>query len=249
MPSATPDPSSRICKKLVLKGHATQRGASYTLFIKAELPHNPKAQTYSLLPEKNVRLKDAVVHPLDLAGAAPALSGSAARAASYLGIPLSINHDLSTSLLGSDGRTTPSSRRRSIGSARRPSDSFSSSSVPRVTVSNFNINLVAPPLFGLDSSSNVAETSRGPSTPSRKNVAGFIIILQLEVGLASTPPRGPYMVRFHTFPTAMTSCAASDLFFKPWVDSHAETFLPEQLLKVSNHHRGPRAVAFVGRKY
>ncbi|KAN0065643.1 hypothetical protein ACQY0O_000773 [Thecaphora frezii] len=190
-------PLARICTKLVLQAHATDRGASYTLYLKLQLPHSSKPETYPLLPDHALRLKDSVVHPLDAAGAAPALSESAAAAASHLAIPLSLHHSLeSPPLVPIDGRATPTARRRSFGTPRRAHDPFASVAVPEVSVSNFHINLIAPPLAAPLSPTRES-FSTGPSTPKRKrkDVCGFIVILHFEVGLAASPPRAPYIVR------------------------------------------------------
>ncbi|KAJ1026892.1 hypothetical protein NDA16_002186 [Ustilago loliicola] len=84
----TPSAKARICKKLVIKGHASSSGASYTLFLKVQLPATEQEEIYDLLKDPAVELQDTIVHRLDASGAAPALSTSAATAASSLGIPL-----------------------------------------------------------------------------------------------------------------------------------------------------------------
>ncbi|EPQ27371.1 uncharacterized protein PFL1_04910 [Pseudozyma flocculosa PF-1] len=200
-PAAARPALARICKKLVLKGHASSSGASYTLYLKVEVPSSQKPHTYPLLPDHEVRLKDAAVHPLDAAGAAPALSESAAAAAAHLGIPLSVHHGVeSPPLLPTDGRSTPTARRRSsIGGARRPPhDLFASSaSNAQVSVSNFHINFITPPLTTplLSPPSETAPVTGSTPKRKRKDVCGFILILRMEVGLAASPPRSAYMVR------------------------------------------------------
>lgn len=97
--SSSSPTKTRICKKLVVKGHASSSGASYTLFLKVQVLTCDLQRSYELLFDPAVHLQDAIVHRLDASGAAPALSTSAATAASSLGIPLSIDHEMNDSFI------------------------------------------------------------------------------------------------------------------------------------------------------
>ncbi|PWZ03862.1 hypothetical protein BCV70DRAFT_198047 [Testicularia cyperi] len=186
--SSTSPTKSRICKKLVLKGQAGAHGASYTLYLRAELPsHDTPSASYPLITETGIELEDALVHRLDASGAAPALSASAAAAASSLGIPLSVNHDLSTSFI--DIPTTSSAHPPGV---RRASSAFTSiehpddeGDLPRVIVQNNGcISLVTT-----ERSQPISSSSSPPKSSS------FMITLHLRVNLLSSPPLAPYTIR------------------------------------------------------
>ncbi|SPO24528.1 uncharacterized protein UTRI_03797 [Ustilago trichophora] len=176
---ATSGPSSyssnpRICKKLVVKGHASRSGASYTLFLKVQLPASEREQTYPLLRDSAIELQDAVVHKLDASGAAPALSTSAATAASSLGIPLSIDHELNDSLIDFEpGRT----KQR------------------KATVSNDHSTL--PAVVRGDDGKVMLRSSPKPQNAVAPQAGGtsYMVTLHLFASATSTPPIAPFSVR------------------------------------------------------
>jgi hypothetical protein len=81
--------ASRIVKKLVLRGQAHSNGARYCLYLKVTVPAGTADQSYALLPDVNIKLIHAEVDALTSTGGYPPLQESAARAAGYLGIPMS----------------------------------------------------------------------------------------------------------------------------------------------------------------
>ncbi|PWN51341.1 hypothetical protein IE53DRAFT_386294 [Violaceomyces palustris] len=203
----------RICKKVVLKGSVTHYSASYTLYLKVELPDSPRAQTYPLLPDAGLRLKSSHVHPLDSHGAASALSGNAASAASYLGIPLSIDDNFLPTLtperlaLQQEFAQKPDKQEGGSGDARRrsitPSRDFGGQ-IPKVTVANFQVSLVAPPLNSdaykppptpASTTATTSSSSSSKPAPASRGKNLFIVVLNLEVGLSQRPPKAPNVVK------------------------------------------------------
>ncbi len=177
--SSSSPSKTRLCKKLVVKGHASSSGASYTLFLKVQVPTCDSQRSYELLADPAVHLQDAIVHRLDASGAAPALSTSAATAGSSLGIPLSIDHEMNDSFIEhvpkKGGRTSVSPR---------PNDS------PDL-----------PTIIRSDDGSIAIRTS-SPSSPKSKHATAsqqdfdlFMITLHMKAAPLSKPPVAPFSVR------------------------------------------------------
>lgn len=175
----TPSAKPRICKKLVIKGHATSTGASYTLFLKVQLPSTEREESYLLLNDPTVELQDVIVHRLDASGAAPALSTSAATAASSLGIPLSIDHQLNDSLIDFE----PESTARAKSSAQ----SSDQSNLPKIVRRNDGTIVI-------QTTSKSSPRSKQSSTSSHANSL-YMVTLQLLAHPFSKPPLSPFSVR------------------------------------------------------
>ncbi|SNX87282.1 uncharacterized protein MEPE_05992 [Melanopsichium pennsylvanicum] len=181
--AATPSPSipfskSRICKKLVVKGHACSYGASYTLFLRVQLPSRDRQETHTLIADAQVELQDAVVHCLDSSGAAPALSTSAATAANALGIPLSIDHELNDSFIDFDSANETHSR--------GPLGSHDHTDVPAVVrQSDGSIILRSNARSSPRAKLAIAPTANGTS---------YMVTLRLFVQPESQPPMSPFSV-------------------------------------------------------
>ncbi len=178
-PSLGGSPSrSRICKKLVLKGHASSSGASYTLFLKVQLPTSDREESFFLLSDPYLELQDAIVHRLDPHGTAPALSTSAATAANSLGIPLSIDHDMNDSLIDFD-----------LHKSQKPSLSAKSdqSHLPSVIRCDDG-------RFMLRTSVRTSPRSKQASASQPTSVS-YMVTLNLQVPPSSKPPFAPFSVR------------------------------------------------------
>ena len=170
----------RICKKLVIKGHASRSGASYTLFLKVQLPAIEQSGTFTLLADPAVELQDAIVHRLDASGAAPALSTSAATAANSLGIPLSIDHELNDSFIDFE----PSKK----GQARISEGSKDTKDLP-VVVRNDDGSVV------LRTSVRSSPRSKLAAKSPQDRAHSYMVTLHLFVGPTSQPPSAPFSVR------------------------------------------------------
>ena len=170
----------RICKKLVIKGHASRSGASYTLFLKVQLPAIEQSETFTLLADPAVELQDAIVHRLDASGAAPALSTSAATAANSLGIPLSIDHELNDSFIDFE----PSKK----GQARISEGSKDTKDLP-VVVGNDDGSVV------LRTSVRSSPRSKLAAKSPQDRAHSYMVTLHLFVGPTSQPPSAPFSVR------------------------------------------------------
>ncbi|KAJ1581344.1 hypothetical protein NDA11_001425 [Ustilago hordei] len=222
----TPSARPRICKKLVIKGHASSSGASYTLFVKVQLPFSEHEMVYGLFKDPIVELQEAIVHRLDASGAAPALSASAATAASSLGIPLSIDHELNDSFI--DFEHKPKDRSKVLAA---PNDQ---SNLPRV-IRDDNGNIM------LKTFSKSSPRSK-PSTSSIQASSSYMITLNLLVSSSSKPPLSPFSVRL-----AVPSCLNN--FMRFTVDESIDKDLGScglavevdpPILPVSRHLKSPR---------
>ncbi|CDS01804.1 uncharacterized protein SPSC_06473 [Sporisorium scitamineum] len=171
---------TRICKKLVIKGHASSSGASYTLFSKIQVPTTETNETYLLFTDPHVELQDAIVHRLDTAGAAPALSTSAATAANSLGIPLSIDHEMNDSFIDHEPRQTAKSNAQTG---------------PKSDTSNL------PTVIQTDDGKVTLRTSFRSSPRSKRAVSlqqpstSYMVTLHLFAKPLSKPPFAPFSVR------------------------------------------------------
>lgn len=194
----------RICKKLVVKGHASSTGASYTLFLKVQLPISDREEEYTLMKDPNIELQDAIVHRLDASGAAPALSTSAATAASSLGIPLSIDHEMNDSLIDFKPQQKGAGLNEQL-------------SLPLV-VRHHQGNIVLR--------SSVSPHSKHANAPHHSS-ASYMVKLNLFTAPASKPPYAPFSVRL-----AVPSCLNN--FMRFTVDeSISEDFgLPDLAVEV-----------------
>ncbi|SPO23676.1 uncharacterized protein UTRI_03797_B [Ustilago trichophora] len=226
----TPGPGSspsklRICKKLVVKGHASSSGASYTLFLKVQLPASEHDESYTLLTDPAVELQDAVVHKLDPSGAAPALSASAATAASSLGIPLSIDNELNDSFIDfKPGRTRQ----------RRASVSNDHSHLPAVVRGDDGKVMLR----------SSARSSPRPQNATASQVSGtsYMVTLHLFAAVTSAPPTAPFSVRL-----AVPFCLNNFMGFtvdesmeaEPGMDGITVEVDPP-ILPVSSQRRSPR---------
>ncbi|TKY85490.1 hypothetical protein EX895_005652 [Sporisorium graminicola] len=170
----------RICKKLVVKGHAASSGASYTLFLKIQVPTTESNESYLLFTDPAVELQDAIIHRLDASGAAPALSTSAATAANSLGIPLSIDHEMNDSFIGHESRRAPRS-----DSPTPLSDTSHLSTVNRSDDGKFTLRTS----FRSSPGSKRAVALQPPSS------ASYMVTLHLLARPLSTPPTAPFSVR------------------------------------------------------
>lgn len=92
-------------------------GARYTLYLKVTLPDSASSQTYPLVPDMHVKLTQWHVDALTPSGGYPPLQESAARAAAFLGIPMSTGGGV-----------------------------LDQGPQPRISVANYCISLVAPAL-------------------------------------------------------------------------------------------------------
>lgn len=174
-PSAEASSSSasnpRICKKLVVKGHATSSGASYTLFLKLQLPASDRSQEHVLIVDPNVELQEATIHRLDASGAAPALSASAATAANSLGIPLSIDNHMDDSFVSFESPAKGKSA-RSFG---------------------LNGSSDLPSVVRLDNGRVVLRTKRDPN-PQHTSTS-YMVTLNLFTRPSTKPPFAPFSLR------------------------------------------------------
>lgn len=177
-PGSSPS-GPRICKKLVLKGHASSTNATYTLFLKVQLPAGEQAEKYILLSDPNTQLQDAVVHRLDASGAAPALSTSAAAAASSLGIPLSIDQGLNDSFIDFAPATNKA--------GRATAELSDYSALPAVLRADDGAITLRSPLAHSPASKRHAGAQR--STQS------YMVTLHLVTVPLSTPPLAPLSLR------------------------------------------------------
>lgn len=176
-PSASPI-KSRICKKLVLQGHASSSGASYTLFLKVQVPATSQVQVYELLHDPHIQLHDHIVHPLDASGAAPALSTSAATAANSLGIPLSIGHQLGANFSDHTPR------------GGRSSTSLRSDAHPTLATINRSDD------GKIELRTRVHSTSQSKhSTAPQHDYDFYMVTLHLTADSVSNPPFAPFSVR------------------------------------------------------
>ncbi|SJX63235.1 uncharacterized protein SRS1_14059 [Sporisorium reilianum f. sp. reilianum] len=178
--SSSSSARSRICKKLVIKGHASSSGASYTLFLKVQVPNTESNESYLLFADPAVELQDAILHRLDDAGAAPALSTSAATAANSLGIPLSIDHELNDSFIDHEPRQTA----KSSTSTGQTNDA---SHLPTV-------------IRGDDGKITLRTSSRSSprskrAMASQPSFASYMVTLHLFAKPLSKPPLAPFSVR------------------------------------------------------
>ncbi|GAC97591.1 hypothetical protein PHSY_005177 [Pseudozyma hubeiensis SY62] len=179
-PSSASSPSkARICKKLVVKGHASNSASTYTLYLKVHLPTSHKKEGYVLLAHGGVELHDAIVHRLDESGAAPALSTSAATAANVLGIPLSIDHGLNDSFI--DYAANDKSKEKHSAARRDHSD------LPAVVQSDDGKITIRPSVRPSPRSEHTSAT--------RTSSSAYMVTLHLQVKPLSTPPYAPYSVR------------------------------------------------------
>ncbi|GAK65747.1 uncharacterized protein PAN0_010d3967 [Moesziomyces antarcticus] len=165
---------SRICKKLVLKGQASSKGANYTLFLKIHLLsiQDRLEEELLLFADPDVELHEAIVHRLDASGAAPALSTSAATAASNLGIPLSLHHEMDDSFIEFE-----SPRNARTGSSPASADR---AALPKVVRSDQGVALL-----------------RSKYDPAASQVGGgmYMVTLHLLATPVSRPPLAPFAVR------------------------------------------------------
>lgn len=171
--------NTRICKKLVVKGHASSSGATYTLFLKIQLPATERGETHVLIEDSAAELQEAIVHLLDASGAAPTLSASAATAASALRIPLSIRHDLNESLIEYELRER--------GNAGSSSSSSEPSDLP--TVARSDDGKIT---FRTTNRSSPRSKHKSASHPTSSS---YMVTLHLYTKPLSTPPTAPFSVK------------------------------------------------------
>lgn len=171
--------NTRICKKLVVKGHASSSGATYTLFLKIQLPATERGETHVLIEDSVAELQEAIVHRLDASGAAPTLSASAATAASALRIPLSIRHDLNESLIEYELRER--------GNAGSSSSSSEPSDLP--TVARSDDGKIT---FRTTNRSSPRSKHKSASHPTSSS---YMVTLHLYTKPLSTPPTAPFSVK------------------------------------------------------
>ncbi|KAJ9479463.1 hypothetical protein PHBOTO_002959 [Pseudozyma hubeiensis] len=177
--SASSASKSRICKKLVVKGHASSSASTYTLYLKVHLPTSHKNEEHVLLAHGGVELHDAIVHRLDESGAAPALSTSAATAANVLGIPLSIDHGLNDSFIDYGAKN-----KSKIKHSATPRDL---SDLPAVVQSDDGKITIC---------TSVRQSPRSQhTTATRSTSSAYMMTLHLQAKPLSTPPYAPYSVR------------------------------------------------------
>lgn len=165
---------SRVCKKLVLKGQASSKGANYTVFLKIHLPSvgDRLEEELFLLADPDVELLEAIVHRLDASGAAPALSTSAATAASNLGVPLSLHHEMDDSFIQYE---SPKNAR--TGSSAVSADR---AALPKIVRSDKGVALLR---------------SKHDSASSRDGGGMYMVTLHLFAAPVSRPPLAPFAVR------------------------------------------------------
>lgn len=177
--SSSSPAKTRICKKLVIKGHASSSGASYTLFLKVQVPRTSHQELHELLQDPHIKLQDAIVHRLNASGAAPALSTSAATAASSLGIPLSIGHEMDDSFIE---HTPRKGGRKSI--SPRVSDAAELPAVIQTDDGKVKLRTSSP-----------SSPSSKHTTTSQHNHDFYMLTLHLIAEPLSAPPLAPFSVR------------------------------------------------------
>lgn len=102
----SPTATSRLVRKLALRGQAHPWGVSYQLYIRANAPSQPHFKTYPLLNNTGIKLVSSAVDVLSASGGYMPLSDTAAKAAGYLGgIAISVD---SCGHLDGETNNTPS---------------------------------------------------------------------------------------------------------------------------------------------
>ncbi|KAG8217685.1 hypothetical protein J3R82DRAFT_5838 [Butyriboletus roseoflavus] len=210
--TTTPQPKLNVVTRLALEGKAKQGddGATIRMYLKLSIPIDSVSpgSTIPLLPEENLKLLSAQVHPLDIHSAPYNFSSTTFPLLNNAARALHLPSLSQKSYLAVFGVPTPASP--TVHSSRTSSSTIPSPNTPpldekytgHIIVSGYNISYILPrefpPRFNAgDSALRVSTFSatqmRRPSVSERNNMH-FMAAIELWIPYASRPSKAPFLI-------------------------------------------------------